>query len=98
MARSVCIRSLTALTATILAVLLFAMGTTAQVRDFPNIQLRAPARGSAALSALAAHLPQIAHNHPHHLENEKINQPDKRDAQAEYEDVEWQRLYVLHRS
>ena len=60
MARSVCIRSLTALTATILAVLLFAMGTTAQVRDFPNIHLPAPARGSAALGALAAHLPQIA--------------------------------------
>src|SRR5436309_3550495 len=60
MARRVCIRSLTALTATILAVLLFAMGTTAQVRDFPNIHLPAPARGSAALGALAAHLPQIA--------------------------------------
>src|SRR5438046_2572325 len=60
MSRSVCIRSLTALTATILAVLLFAMGTTAQVRDFPNVRLPAPARGSAALGALAAHLPQIA--------------------------------------
>src|SRR5437773_2180090 len=60
MARLVCIRSLTALTTTILVVLLFAMGTTAQVRDFPNIHLPAPARGSAALGALAAHLPQIA--------------------------------------
>src|SRR5438034_11840734 len=60
MASRVCIRSLTALSATILAVLLFALGTTAQVRDFPDIRLPAPARGSAALGALAAHLPQIA--------------------------------------
>src|SRR5438876_2825465 len=60
MARRVCIRSLTALTTTILVVLLFALGTTAQVRDFPDIHLPAPARGSAALGALAAHLPQIA--------------------------------------
>src|SRR5216117_287207 len=60
MARRVYIRSFIALSATILAVLLFALGTTAQVRDFPDIHLPAPARGSAALGALAAHLPQIA--------------------------------------
>src|ERR671924_497762 len=60
MARRVCIRSFTALSTAILVVLLFAMGTTAQVRDFPNLQLRAPARGSAALGALAAQMPQLA--------------------------------------
>jgi len=60
MARRVRARSFTGLSATILAVLLFTMGVPAQARDFPNIHLPAPARGSAALRALAAHLPQLA--------------------------------------
>src|SRR5437867_3203575 len=61
----VCTRSLTALTTAILAVLLFAMGTTAQVQNpagskFPKIQLPAAARGSAAVTALSPYLPQLA--------------------------------------
>src|SRR5438034_9097224 len=61
----VCTRSLPALTTAILAVLLFAMGTTAQVQNpagskFPKIQLPAAARGSAAVTALSPYLPQLA--------------------------------------
>ena len=65
MVRRVCRRSITALTAMILVVLLFAMGTRAQdrnppARQFPDIQLPFPARGGEALSALAPYLPQLA--------------------------------------
>src|SRR5436309_12204729 len=65
MARRVCKRSVTALTVMILAALLFSMGTRAQdrnppARQFPDIQLPSPARGAAALSALAPYLPQLA--------------------------------------
>jgi len=49
----------------LLVVLLFSMGTRAQdrnppARQFPDIQLPSPARGAAALSALAPYLPQLA--------------------------------------
>src|SRR5437773_8219099 len=65
MVRRVCRRSITALTAMILVVLLFAMGTRAQdrnppARQFPDIHLPALARGGEALSALAPYLPQLA--------------------------------------
>ncbi len=65
MVRRVCKRSVTALAAMILVVLLFSMGTRAQDRHgppprFPDIQLPSPARGGAALSALAPYLPQLA--------------------------------------
>ena len=65
MVRRVCRRSITPLTAMILVVLLFAMGTRAQdrnppARQFPDIQLPFPARGGEALSALAPYLPQLA--------------------------------------
>ena len=65
MTRCVCTRSVSAIATTILVVLLFALGTPARERNpaapgFPNVRLPSPARGSAALSALAAHLPQLA--------------------------------------
>src|SRR5436189_6428274 len=65
MARRVCRRSVTALTVMILVALLFSLGTRAQdrnppARQFPDIQLPSPARGAAALSALAPYLPQLA--------------------------------------
>src|SRR5436189_2564754 len=65
MVRRVFSRSVTALAAIILVVLLFSMGTRAQdrnppARQFPDIQLPSPARGGAALSALAPYLPQLA--------------------------------------
>src|SRR6266487_5596273 len=65
MVRRVFRRSITALTAMLLVVLLFSMGTRAQdrnppARQFPDIQLPSPARGAAALSALAPYLPQLA--------------------------------------
>src|SRR6266571_1560577 len=65
MTRCVCMRSVSAIATTILVVLLFALGTPARERNpaapgFPNVRLPSPARGSAALSALAAHLPQLA--------------------------------------
>ncbi|PYU97460.1 MAG: hypothetical protein DMG10_30815, partial [Acidobacteria bacterium] len=65
MVRRVFSRSVTALAAIILVVLLFSMGTRAQdrnppARQFPDIQLPSPARGAAALSALAPYLPQLA--------------------------------------
>ena len=61
-------RSVAALTAMILAVLLFGMPTRAQGpnppgRDYPDIQLPSHARGAAALGALAPHLPEIAAQH-----------------------------------
>ncbi|PYV33086.1 MAG: hypothetical protein DMG09_22960, partial [Acidobacteria bacterium] len=65
MVRRVFSRSVTALAAIILVVVLFSMGTRAQdrnlrARQFPDIQLPSPARGAAALSALAPYLPQLA--------------------------------------
>src|SRR5438094_8490819 len=65
MTRCVCTRSVSAIATTILVVLLLALGTSARERNpaapgFPNVRLPSPARGSAALSALAAHLPQLA--------------------------------------
>src|SRR5438874_9335200 len=65
MTRCVCTRSVSAIATTILVVLLFALGTPARERNpaapgFPNVRLPSPARGSAALRALAAHLPQLA--------------------------------------
>ncbi len=65
MVRRVFSRSVTALAAILLVVLLFSMGTRAQdrnppARQFPDIQLPSPARGAAALSALAPYLPQLA--------------------------------------
>ena len=65
MVRRVFSRSVTAVAAILLVVLLFSMGTRAQdrnprARQFPDIQLPSPARGAAALSALAPYLPQLA--------------------------------------
>ncbi len=65
MVRRVFSRSVTAVAAIILVVVLFSMGTRAQdrnprARQFPDIQLPSPARGAAALSALAPYLPQLA--------------------------------------
>src|SRR5437667_150031 len=65
MVRRVFSRPVTALAAIILVVVLFSIGTRAQdrnprARQFPDIQLPSPARGAAALSALAPYLPQLA--------------------------------------
>src|SRR5216117_1193853 len=65
MVRRVFSRSVTAVAAIILVVVLFSMGTRAQdrnprARQFPDIQLPSPARGAAALGALAPYLPQLA--------------------------------------
>src|ERR1041384_1861554 len=65
MARRVCDRSVTALILMILVALCFSMGTRAQdhnppARQFPDIHLPSPARGGAALSALAPYLPEVA--------------------------------------
>src|ERR1041384_3388629 len=65
MARRVCDRSVTALILMILVALCFSRGPRAQdrnppARHFPDIQLPSPARGGAALSALAPYLPELA--------------------------------------